>query len=104
LAAAALTRRYVDEDLKSVYKGTLYYAGDAFARLAHNGQAGRRATVNRKRSPTRGSGGSGEAGSSEAAEDVEDLVGEEAKLGISKPRKAAWNNEDHGRYNAHDAF
>jgi len=34
-----------------------------------------------------GKRGSGEAGSSEAAEDVEDLVGEEAKLGISKRAK-----------------
>src|SRR6476620_11115715 len=33
LGGAALTRRYVDEDLKSIYKGTLYYAGDAFAGL-----------------------------------------------------------------------
>ena len=33
LGGAALTRRYVDEDLKSIYKGTLFYAGDAFAGL-----------------------------------------------------------------------
>src|SRR6185312_8193251 len=33
LGGAALTRRYVDEDLKSIYKGSLYYAGDAFAGL-----------------------------------------------------------------------
>src|SRR4029078_3023605 len=33
LGGAALTRRYVDEDLKSVYNGSLYYAGDAFAGL-----------------------------------------------------------------------
>src|SRR5205085_6060519 len=29
LGGAALTRRYVEDDLKSLYKGTLYYARDA---------------------------------------------------------------------------
>src|SRR6476619_6520819 len=33
LGGAALTRRYVEDDLKSLYKGTLYYARDAFAGL-----------------------------------------------------------------------
>ena len=33
LGGAALTRRYVDEDLKSLYKGQLFYARDAFAGL-----------------------------------------------------------------------
>src|SRR5438094_8935996 len=33
LGGAALTRRYVDDDLKSLYKGTLFYARDAFAGL-----------------------------------------------------------------------
>src|SRR5213080_2993324 len=33
LGGAALTRRYVDEDLKSIYNGTLFYARDAFAGL-----------------------------------------------------------------------
>jgi len=28
-----LTRRYVEDDLKSIYKGTLFYARDAFAGL-----------------------------------------------------------------------
>ena len=31
LGGAALTRRYVDDDLKSLYKGQLFYARDAFA-------------------------------------------------------------------------
>ncbi|HEY9679748.1 MAG TPA: methionine synthase [Drouetiella sp.] len=30
LGGAALTRRYVEEDCRRVYKGTLFYAGDAF--------------------------------------------------------------------------
>ncbi|HEU5459853.1 MAG TPA: methionine synthase, partial [Pyrinomonadaceae bacterium] len=33
LGGAALTRRYVEEDLKSLYLGQLYYARDAFAGL-----------------------------------------------------------------------
>src|SRR5229473_5291213 len=33
LGGAALTRRYVEDDLKSRYKGTLFYARDAFAGL-----------------------------------------------------------------------
>ena len=33
LGGAALTRRYVEDDLKSIYQGTLFYARDAFAGL-----------------------------------------------------------------------
>src|SRR5207244_1963401 len=33
LGGAALTRRYVEDDLQSLYKGTLFYARDSFARL-----------------------------------------------------------------------
>ena len=86
LGGAALTRRYVDEDLKSIYKGSLYYAGDAFAGL-HTmdklvGGNGRAETT---RDAARLGGGDGEIG--DAPEDVEDLVGEEAKLGIRKSLK-----------------
>jgi 5-methyltetrahydrofolate--homocysteine methyltransferase len=84
LGGAALTRRYVDEDLKSIYKGSLYYAGDAFAGLhtmdklvGGNGQA----------ETTKAAGRSGDAEIVDAPEDVEDLVGEEAKLGIRKALK-----------------
>ncbi len=90
LGGAALTRRYVDEDLKSIYKGTLYYAGDAFAGLhtmdklvGGNGQAEAAAAATASRG--------GDADSTDAVEDLEDLVGEEAKLGIvkrAKPRGA----------------
>ncbi len=76
LGGAALTRRYVEDDLKSLYHGQLFYARDAFAGLhtmdqlmaAHGEEA---ATT-------------GEAAAVEVAEDVEDLIGEEAKLGIRK--------------------
>ena len=84
LGGAALTRRYVDEDLKSIYKGSLYYAGDAFAGLhtmdrlvGGNGQAetAADAAVQRRGEPESADGSD------------EDLVGEEAKLGIRKPLK-----------------
>ena len=87
LGGAALTRRYVDEDLKSIYKGSLYYAGDAFAGLhtmdalvGGNGQAEAAAAA-------AGAQARANAESVETVEDVEDLVGEEAKLGIRKPAK-----------------
>ena len=80
LGGAALTRRYVEDDLKSLYLGELYYARDAFAGLH---------TMDRL------VGAAGEAKAEAAtasvapavAEDPEDLVGEEAKLGIRKPPK-----------------
>jgi 5-methyltetrahydrofolate--homocysteine methyltransferase len=83
LGGAALTRRYVDEDLKSIYKGTLYYAGDAFAGL-HTmdkliGGNGEQVITGEL---ARAAAASAEDG--EKPEDIEDRVGEEAKLGISK--------------------
>jgi 5-methyltetrahydrofolate--homocysteine methyltransferase len=90
LGGAALTRKYVNEDLKSIYKGTLYYAGDAFAGLhtmdklvGGNGEQVITSDL------VKAAAASAEAG--EKPEDVEDRVGEEAKLGISKrakPREA----------------
>jgi 5-methyltetrahydrofolate--homocysteine methyltransferase len=86
LGGAALTRRYVDEDLKSIYRGSLYYAGDAFAGLhtmdnlvGGNGEQVITADL------AKAAAASGEDG--ETPEDVEDRVGEEAKLGISKRAK-----------------
>ncbi|MDQ2921899.1 MAG: methionine synthase [Acidobacteriota bacterium] len=83
LGGAALTRRYVDEDLKSIYKGSLYYAGDAFAGLhtmdklvGGNGEQVIPGDL------AKAAAASVEDG--EKPEDVEDRVGEEAKLGISK--------------------
>ena len=83
LGGAALTRRYVEDDLKSLYKGRLFYAHDAFAGL-HTmdqlvGAADHTETTDSVEKVA-------------IEEDVEDLVGEEAKLGIRKaarPRGAA---------------
>ena len=84
LGGAALTRKYVEDDLKSLYKGQLYYARDAFAGLRTMdllvGEAGSRNGEKRA-----------DAAALEAGDDVEDLIGEEAKLGIRKtarPRKS----------------
>ena len=76
LGGAALTRRYVDEDLKALYKGKLFYARDAFAGLhtmdklvSANGESTIAAAT--------------ETGVSETDKaDPEDLIGQEAKLGI----------------------
>jgi 5-methyltetrahydrofolate--homocysteine methyltransferase len=83
LGGAALTRRYVEDDLKSIYKGSLFYARDAFAGLhtmdklrSGNGQA-----------PAAEVAEAVKAASVEDAADNEDLVGEEAKLGIRKPAR-----------------
>jgi 5-methyltetrahydrofolate--homocysteine methyltransferase len=78
LGGAALTRRYVEDDLASLYKGQLFYARDAFAGLH---------TMDKLVSGD-GNGKLQAAGNVEAAlvetDDVEDLIGEEAKLGIRK--------------------
>ena len=89
LGGAALTRRYVDEDLQSIYKGSLYYAGDAFAGLHTMDKlvGGHSGIISDLAKAAVGSGDE-----VEKPEDVEDRVGEEAKLGISKrvkPRGAA---------------
>ncbi|MCA1602980.1 MAG: cobalamin-dependent protein, partial [Acidobacteria bacterium] len=83
LGGAALTRRYVDDDLKSLYKGQLFYARDAFAGLHTMDKlaSGNRQLV------VAGDGEQGSIGDEETVEDVEDLIGEEAKLGIRKPLK-----------------
>jgi 5-methyltetrahydrofolate--homocysteine methyltransferase len=83
LGGAALTRRYVEDDLKSIYKGTLFYARDAFAGLH---------TMDRLMS---GEGHADEeekataavaaaSGNGDRPEEAEDLIGEEAKRGERK--------------------
>jgi 5-methyltetrahydrofolate--homocysteine methyltransferase len=84
LGGAALNRRYVDDDLRPLYKGQLFYARDAFAGLH---------TMDK----LAGTNGGAEASAAAAALpitsmptgelDEEDLVGEEAKLGIRKPAR-----------------
>jgi 5-methyltetrahydrofolate--homocysteine methyltransferase len=77
LGGAALTRRYVEDDLKSLYKGQLFYARDAFAGL-HTMDKLVGIDGHEQQSETAA------AAKSDAVDDVEDLVGDEAKLGIRK--------------------
>ena len=84
LGGAALTRRYVEDDLKPLYHGQLFYARDAFAGLH---------TMDQLVDDTDGERKAQEAAAGlapDAADDSEDLIGEEAKLGVRKtarPRK-----------------
>jgi 5-methyltetrahydrofolate--homocysteine methyltransferase len=86
LGGAALTRRYVEDDLKSLYKGTLYYARDAFAGLhtmdklmTRNGDEESEPGADRAVVAT------GLAIADKAPVEEEVLLAEEAKLGIRKP-------------------
>ncbi len=82
LGGAALTRRYVEDDLKSIYNGTLFYARDAFAGLhtmdklmsgdGHPDEEQAKAAV------------AAASGNSDSADAAEDLIGEEAKRGERK--------------------
>ena len=84
LGGAALTRRYVEDDLKPLYHGRLFYARDAFAGLH---------TMDLLAGDTNGEEKQQEAAAvltADTADDPEDLIGEEAKLGVRKiarPRK-----------------
>ncbi|HWP53675.1 MAG TPA: methionine synthase, partial [Pyrinomonadaceae bacterium] len=82
LGGAALTRKYVEDDLKSLYQGTLYYARDAFAGLHTMDKlmSGDGHSVEEKAAAA----AAGAHGNGDAADDVEELIGEEAKLGIRK--------------------
>src|SRR5215471_10406820 len=101
LGGAALTRRYVEDDLKSLYKGNLFYARDAFAGLhtmdklmsgngdashaASGGAAAKPATVAAAAEVSESRQVGAATGPSTSLD--EDLIGEDAKLGIRKPAR-----------------
>jgi 5-methyltetrahydrofolate--homocysteine methyltransferase len=92
LGGAALTRRYVEEDLKSIYQGSLFYARDAFAGLhtmdklmSGNGEAHLEATASASTVAT--AKGSEPGAVATGSTDDDDLVGEDAKLGLRKPAR-----------------
>src|SRR5437660_494917 len=109
LGGAALTRRYVEDDLKSLYKGSLFYARDAFAGLhtmdklmSGNGDAMRAAIAGAAAAAKTATVATGANGSESRQVEIatgpatsveeDDLIGEEAKLGVRKlarPRGAA---------------
>ncbi|HEX8922594.1 MAG TPA: vitamin B12 dependent-methionine synthase activation domain-containing protein, partial [Pyrinomonadaceae bacterium] len=93
LGGAALTRRYVEDDLKSIYKGQLFYAKDAFDGL-HTMDS---LTGDRSEEAAAGNGAKAASAAvaiagkdnGQSTDDAEDLVGEDAKLGIrqaARPR------------------
>ena len=104
LGGAALNRRYVDEDLKPIYKGQLFYARDAFDGLytmdllTGSGQqtAGSRQQEGGSPRVSNGVAAAAAAGNGkplppdkniiQTVEDAEDLVGEDAKLGRQAAR------------------
>ncbi len=90
LGGAALTRRYVEEDLKTLYQGQLFYARDAFDGLhtmdALTGGAGAAAQAQQVKRAAAAAAASGN-GATDATDATDDLIGEEAKLGIRKPAR-----------------
>ncbi len=87
LGGAALTRRYVEDDLCSIYKGTLFYAKDAFDGLHRmdaltGGRNGESTKVEAQAQAAVATAAGANDGS--PADDADDLVGEDAKLGIRK--------------------
>src|SRR3954447_25914784 len=91
LGGAALTRRYVEEDLESLYAGRLFYARDAFDglhtmdSLTGSGAQGKSQTDKAKAATAKAGAGNAVSSVSEA-EEAEDLVGEDAKLGVRAAR------------------
>src|SRR5437764_11595270 len=81
LGGAALTRRYVEDDLKSRYKGTLFYARDAFAGLYTMDKLMNGGREERPH-PAGGTQASSLPVNRELTEETEELVAEEAKLGV----------------------
>ena len=83
LGGAALTRRYVEEDLKTLYNDRLFYARDAFdglhtMDLLTGVAAAETAPAEQAKAATAGANGDG------AGAEAEDLIGEEAKLGVRR--------------------
>ena len=87
LGGAALTRRYVEDDLKSLYKGTLFYARDAFAGLHTMDKLMNGGVV-----PASAGDGAEDHELKSVPQEADDLIGEEAKRGVRKsarPRGAS---------------
>ncbi|MBA3633056.1 MAG: methionine synthase [Acidobacteria bacterium] len=99
LGGAALNRRYVDQDLVPLYNGKLFYARDAFDGLHAMDALTQReqSKVQSPKSKVAVAGNGSEpptlaGGLNDAVEtvsDVEDLVGEDAKLGKQAARVSA---------------
>ncbi len=104
LGGAALNRKYVDSELVPLYNDKLFYARDAFDGLHAMDEL-----TGKGDAETNGHGDAGNAGSLPASEDddiiqtvvdTEDLVGEDAKLGMVAARVQQTKIES--RHNAHN--
>lgn len=96
LGGAALNRKYVDNDLIPLYNGKLFYARDAFDGLHAMDEimTGRAAKIETAKAATVGGE---EAMPASTITDVEDLVGEDAKLGMAAARAAIRASGDDNR-------
>jgi 5-methyltetrahydrofolate--homocysteine methyltransferase len=112
LGGAALNRRYVDNDLIPLYEGKLFYARDAFDGL-HAMDALTQREQSQVQSPKSkvAAAGNGKSvasaladasGEVETVSDVEDLVGEDAKLGKQAARVSTRNVGDTTHTNRSD--
>ncbi|HWS86162.1 MAG TPA: methionine synthase [Pyrinomonadaceae bacterium] len=87
LGGAALTRRYVEEDLESLYQGRLFYARDAFDGLhTMDLLTGSGAHAEGAPKAAKAAAGAGNGSTNAESDDAEELVGEDAKLGVRAAR------------------
>ncbi|MBS1797929.1 MAG: methionine synthase [Acidobacteria bacterium] len=101
LGGAALNRKYVDQDLIPLYRGRLFYARDAFDglhamdELTQKDETGSSKDNPKTRSAAAGSGSSDSSDEILTVSDNEDLVGEDAKLGMiaARVKQRAANDE-----------
>jgi 5-methyltetrahydrofolate--homocysteine methyltransferase len=101
LGGAALNRKYVENDLIPLYKGKLFYARDAFDGLHAMDELTSSKTEDtsletKARSAVAGNGSieNRKPFAEDGIEDVEDLVGEDAKLGTTAARVSSRQTGD----------
>ena len=82
LGGAALTRRYVEDDLRSIYNGTVVYATDAFAGLHFMEKLKTEGVESFKKEKIK----------KLPIEDVENLTGAEAKIALSMENEIHHSN------------
>lgn len=91
LGGAALNRRYVDSDLIPLYNGKLFYARDAFDGLHAMDELanGRQSRIESREPEAETRAAASEPDEIQTVTDSEDLVGEDAKLGVEAARVSA---------------
>ncbi|MBK9164999.1 MAG: methionine synthase [Acidobacteria bacterium] len=112
LGGAALNRKYVDNDLKPLYDGRVFYARDAFDGLHAMDELTQKdlATENTEQNEIGMAVGAeaeirsagSESGEIQTIADSEDLVGEDAKLGVEAARVSSRSSGDTTHTNRSD--